>query len=133
MGKPLILVVEDNTTIQRLIQLLADRYGLDADIVSGGNAALDAIASGRSYSMVLMDWLMPDMDGLECTRRIRDSEKRMGKHIPIIAMTANAGDEDRQRCLECGMDDYMSKPFNVQQFGSVVSRWLETQMPRQCS
>jgi two-component system sensor histidine kinase/response regulator len=124
MTKPLILVVEDNAMLQRLIQLLADKFGVDAEVVSNGRAALDALYSGRSYSMVLMDWFMPDMDGLECTRRIRADEELVGGHIPIVAMTANADDDDRRRCLEVGMDDYMSKPFNQEQFRSVLSRWV---------
>jgi CheY-like chemotaxis protein len=71
-----------------------------------------------------MDWRMPDMDGLECTRQIRERERRTGGHVPIIAMTANVMDEDRQACLDVGMDDYMSKPFDTSQFRTMLGRWL---------
>ena len=124
MNKPRILVVEDNVTLQRLIALLADRCGVAADVVSNGTEALRALGGGHSYSMVLMDWVMPDMDGLECTRRIRDGERQHGRHVPIIAMTGNAAAEDRRRCLESGMDDYMSKPFMTEDFRNVLDRWL---------
>src|SRR5262249_14358783 len=124
MNKPLILVVEDNNMLQRLILLLASRFGVEADVVSNGLDALQALKNGRAYSLVLMDWMMPDMDGLECTQRIRDGEKMFGGHIPIVAMTANADDSDRKKCLETGMDDYMSKPFSQEQFRAVLARWV---------
>lgn len=124
MNKPLILVVEDNSVLQRVIQLLARRHGVDADVVSNGEAALSAFNAGRSYSLVLMDWRMPDMDGLECTRRIRAVERRTGSHIPIVAMTANAADEDKQECFDVGMDDYMSKPFSSDQFRETLLKWI---------
>ncbi|HEY9793918.1 MAG TPA: response regulator [Candidatus Obscuribacterales bacterium] len=131
MDKPLILVVEDNNMLQRLISLLAQKYGLDADVVSNGCDALAALENGRTYSLVLMDWLMPDMDGLECTQLIRAGEKMNGGHIPIVAMTANADDSDRKKCLATGMDDYMSKPFTQEQFREIIARWvLPTQHAR---
>ncbi len=124
MNKPLILVVEDNAVLQRVIQLLSRKLGIDAEVASNGKDALLAFASGRSFSAVFMDWRMPDMDGLECTRRIRERERKIGGHVPIIAMTANVMDEDRQACLDVGMDDYMTKPFNTGQFGAMIDRWL---------
>ena len=124
MDKPLILVVEDNNMLQRLILLLAQKYNVEADVVSNGRDALVALENGREYSLVLMDWLMPDMDGLECTQLIRAGEKMFGGHIPIVAMTANADDSDRKKCLETGMDDYMSKPFTQEQFREVIARWV---------
>lgn len=126
MNTPLILVVEDNAVLQRVIQLLSKKFGINADIVSNGQDALLSFTSGRNYSVVFMDWRMPDMDGLECTRRIRQHERNAGGHVPIIAMTANAMDEDRQACLDVGMDDYMSKPFNTEQFRDMLDKWLPT-------
>jgi CheY-like chemotaxis protein len=124
MNKPLILVVEDNPVLQRVIQLLSNKLDIEAEVVSNGQDALMAIAGGRPYKVVFMDWRMPDMDGLECTRRIRERESRDGGHVPIIAMTANVMDEDREACLESGMDDYMSKPFNTDQFKEMIGRWI---------
>lgn len=124
MSKPLILVVEDNPVLQRVIQLLSNKLDIDVEVVANGNDALTALAAGRPYQAVFMDWRMPDMDGLECTRLIRERERATGTHMPIIAMTANVMDEDRQACLDVGMDDYMSKPFNTDQFKEMLGRWL---------
>jgi CheY-like chemotaxis protein len=124
MNKPLILVVEDNPVLQRVIQLLSSKLDIDAELVSNGSDALTAVASGRPYNAIFMDWRMPDMDGLECTRHIRERERTTGAHMPIIAMTANVMDEDRQACLDCGMDDYMSKPFNSDQFKEMLGKWI---------
>jgi CheY-like chemotaxis protein len=124
MKKPLILVVEDNPVLQRVIELLSNKLDIDAELVSNGSDALTAVASGRPYKVIFMDWRMPDMDGLECTRQIRVREQSTGKHMPIVAMTANVMDEDRQACLDCGMDDYMSKPFNSDQFKEMLGKWI---------
>jgi CheY-like chemotaxis protein len=124
MKPPVILIVEDNAVLQRVIQLLTKKIGIDAEVVSNGTDALMALKSGREYAAVFMDWRMPDMDGLECTRQIRERERSYGGHVPIIAMTANVMDEDRQACFDVGMDDYMSKPFNSDQFRDMVVRWL---------
>lgn len=129
MTEPLILVVEDNAVLQRVIQLLSRKLGIAAEIVSNGKDALLSFTSGRTYAAVFMDWRMPDMDGLECTRRIRQHERNAGGHVPIIAMTANVMDEDRQACLDVGMDDYMSKPFNTEQFRSMLDKWLPAALP----
>ncbi len=133
MNKPLILVVEDNAVLQRVIQLLSRKLGIDAEVASNGKDALVAFASGRSFSAVFMDWRMPGMDGLECTRLIRERERKLGGHVPIIGMTANVMDEDRQACLDVGMDDYMTKPFNTGQFGDMIDRWLPTAGTRSVS
>lgn len=131
MKKTLILVVEDNPVLQRVIQLLSSKLDIDAELVSNGTDALTALASGRPYKVIFMDWRMPDMDGLECTRLIRAREQATGSHMPIIAMTANVMDEDRQACLDCGMDDYMSKPFNSDQFRDMLGKWIpERQVER---
>jgi CheY-like chemotaxis protein len=130
MNKPLILVVEDNPVLQRVIQLLSNKLDVDAEVVANGNDALTALSAGRPYQAVFMDWRMPDMDGLECTRMIRERERNSGGHMPIIAMTANVMDEDRQACLDVGMDDYMSKPFNTDQFKEMLGRWLSTPAER---
>lgn len=133
MNKPLILVVEDNAVLQRVIQLLSKKLGIDAEVVSNGEDALMAVSSGRPYSVVFMDWRMPDMDGLECTRQIRERERNSGGHVTIVAMTANVMDEDRKACFDVGMDDFMSKPFNTDQFRDMLGRWLPENAERSVS
>jgi CheY-like chemotaxis protein len=124
MGQPRILVVEDDSTLQYLMRLMAKRQGVDADVVASGNAAIKAIEDGPPYAVIFMDWRMPGMDGLECTRRIRDCEKSNGKHTPIIGITASIEESDRNTCLESGMDDFMNKPFGPDQFRVMLDRWL---------
>lgn len=122
--KPAILVVEDHIVEQKLLALLAKKYGFEVQIVSSSEEALDQIESGRLYSLILMDWKLPGTDGLICTQKIRELEKARGYHTPIIAITGRALEGDRTKCLVAGMDDYMSKPFTAEQFREMVSRWV---------
>ncbi len=103
-----LLVVEDNHSNQKLAYLTLSKTGCDFEMVDNGKAAIEAVAS-TDYDAVLMDCQMPVMDGFEATRRIREEEK--GRRNFIIALTANAIRGDREKCLEAGMDDYLSKPI----------------------
>jgi two-component system sensor histidine kinase/response regulator len=105
-----ILVAEDTPFNQKYIRRLLDRWHCRATVVDNGRLAIDAV-NDRPFDLVLMDVQMPELDGLAATRRIRDQEKLTGRHIPIIAMTAHAMRGDRERCIEAGMDDYVSKPI----------------------
>ena len=124
MNGQLILVVEDNPTMQKLISILCNKFGFLCHVVSTGAAALDQVAN-NSYDLVLMDWCLSDMTGLDCAAQIRQAEGNTGRHLPIVAMTGNVMPEDRQRCLDAGMDDYLSKPFTVDEFKSMVCYWLD--------
>ena len=106
-----ILVAEDTPFNQKYIQRLLDTWRSRATIVDNGRLAIDALAS-QDFDLVLMDVQMPEMDGLTATARIRELEKKTNRHVPIIAMTAHAMRGDRERCLEAGMDDYVSKPIS---------------------
>jgi CheY-like chemotaxis protein len=118
-----ILLVEDNDTNLRLTLLQLKRLGYEADTACTGQQAVDAVAA-RDYMLVLMDCMMPEMDGLEATRIIRQAETTTGKHVPIIALTANAIEkEDRIACLAAGMDDYLAKPIDLDQLNAVIKRW----------
>jgi PAS domain S-box-containing protein len=113
-----VLVAEDNGVNQRVAQLHLGKLGYVVDLVGNGAEAVDAVMR-NNYDVVLMDCQMPEMDGYEATRTIRDH----GSDIPIIAMTANALSGDRERCLEAGMDDYISKPVDMQQLRAVLARF----------
>jgi len=119
-----VLVAEDNPTNQQVALSILKHLGLRADAVANGADALEALAT-HSYDLVLMDVQMPVMDGIEATRKIRSAELAAGKpRLPVIAMTANAMLGDRNKCLEAGMDDYLSKPVPPQIFATALDKWL---------
>jgi two-component system, sensor histidine kinase and response regulator len=105
-----ILIAEDNPFNQRVVSLMLAKSGHVVTITSNGNEAITALA-GQTFNLVLMDLQMPVMDGFQATAAIRLTEHGTGRHIPIIALTAHAMKEDRDRCLEAGMDGYVSKPI----------------------
>jgi CheY-like chemotaxis protein/anti-sigma regulatory factor (Ser/Thr protein kinase) len=107
-----ILVAEDNPVNQRLIRHLLEARGHHVAIAGDGETALDAWR-GNPYDLILMDVQMPQVDGLEVTRRIRAEERSTSAHIPIIALTAHAMKGDSDQCLEAGMDGYISKPIRT--------------------
>ena len=119
-----VLVAEDNQ-INRVVALkLLEKLGYEADAVNDGEEVLGALAL-RDYGLVLMDCQMPEMDGYEATRRIRDRTSAIPDHdLPVVAMTANAMKGDRERCLNAGMDDYVSKPVKENELRGVLQRWL---------
>ena len=113
-------MAEDNAINQRVGQLILQRAGFYIDLVSDGSEAV-AAHGAESYDLILMDCQMPTMDGFEASRRIRQLD---GHQPVIIAVTANALAGERERCLEAGMNDYLSKPFQAEQLVSVVKKWL---------
>jgi CheY-like chemotaxis protein len=116
-------VAEDNPVNQKLIVRLLEKLGLQADVVGNGAEAVEAF-SLRSYSAVLMDCQMPEMDGFEATVAIRRQNQQDGMHTPIIAVTAHAMKGDRERCLAAGMDDYVTKPIRPDILKKVLEQWL---------
>jgi CheY-like chemotaxis protein/HPt (histidine-containing phosphotransfer) domain-containing protein len=107
-----VLLVEDHIINQKLAVTLLTRWGHDVEVADNGQIALDILAQ-RQFDVILMDMMMPVMDGLEATRCIRASQTKLDLHTPIIAMTANAMEGDRERCIAAGMDDYISKPIKA--------------------
>ncbi len=123
-GVAQVLVAEDNAVNQMVAKLLLKELGLVADVVKTGREAIEAVAA-NNYSLVLMDCQMPDIDGLEATRQIRSSEALTGRHVPIVAMTAQAMHGDRQKCLAAGMDNYISKPVSLVQLKEILLQYVE--------
>jgi signal transduction histidine kinase/DNA-binding response OmpR family regulator len=121
-GKP-ILLAEDNSTNQILALAQLKKLGFVADVVSNGRDAVDAFST-REYALILMDCHMPVMDGYESTAAIRKLEQSKDRKTPIVAMTANAMEGDRERCLSRGMDDYLSKPVRLESLRECIDRWL---------
>ncbi|MCZ4282838.1 ATP-binding protein [Kiloniella laminariae] len=116
-----ILVVEDNRINQKLAVSMLAKAGHQAHVVGNGQEALDTVTSGENFDLLLMDMQMPVMDGLEATRKIRALSDKALATIPIIAMTANAMETDRELCLDAGMNEYVSKPINPGELFSKIS------------
>ncbi len=138
IGRRRVLLVEDNATNRQVALSILSKLGLEVSWVDNGLAAVEAVA-GTPYDLVLMDVQMPVMDGLEATRQIRRAERRRqrgkegaggsgpeagGRTVPIIAMTANAMQGDREKCIEAGMNDYISKPLDSRTLRALLTQWL---------
>jgi CheY-like chemotaxis protein len=117
-----VLIVEDNAANLKLTVRLVERLGYHADVASNGAEAVRMIEH-TPFDAVLMDCQMPEMDGYEATKLIRKTESA-ARHLPIVAMTADALSGDRERCLAAGMDDYISKPVKLHVVAAVLGRWL---------
>ncbi|HSK87326.1 MAG TPA: response regulator, partial [Anaerolineales bacterium] len=120
-----ILLAEDNPINQKLAVTLLQKAGYSVDAVESGTHAVEK-AKRERYNAILMDVQMSEMDGFEATRLIRAWEKEAGTHTPIIAMTAHALRGDRERCIEAGMDDYLSKPLEPKVFFAMLERWTQS-------
>jgi len=116
-----VLLVEDNAVNRLLVRKLLEKHGHKAILAENGRQAIDAIAR-EAPDLVLMDVQMPVMDGLEAIRIIRTGEQSSGKHLPIIALTAHAMKGDRERCLDAGADDYLTKPIRTTELFAAVAR-----------
>ncbi len=118
-----LLVVEDNPVIQLVVREQLASLGIVAQVASNGREALEMLAES-SFDMALMDCQMPELDGYQTTRLIRQQEIGSQQHLPVVALTAHAMRGDRERCLEAGMDDHLPKPFSEEQLSAVIDRWL---------
>ncbi|SMO58593.1 Response regulator receiver domain-containing protein [Saccharicrinis carchari] len=121
-----ILLVEDNILNQRLINLHLKKFGYNIEIANNGKEAVE-MAKEKRYDLIIMDLMMPVMDGLEATREIRKYEENMNYSTPIIGLTANTFDGDRDKCLSHGMDEYMTKPFELDLFIYLLKKMGITQ------
>ncbi len=127
-----ILVAEDNIVNQELVREMLTKLGCTVEVVENGRIALEIISDcpldnlHKPFDVILMDCQMPEMDGFEATTNIRnwENQQKVLNRIPIIALTANAMEGDREKCINSGMDDYMTKPFNLKQIGALLHRWL---------
>jgi osomolarity two-component system sensor histidine kinase NIK1 len=121
MGERLmILLVEDNLLNQRIVTFSLKKYNHEVVIANNGVEALEQF-SEKKFDVILMDIMMPVMDGLEATTKIREFESKnnVAKRTPIIALTANTMDNDRDKCLSYGMDEFMAKPFDIEKLNTI--------------
>lgn len=119
-----LLVVEDNRINQKVISSILEKFGYKTDTVSNGKEAIEALGT-TPYDLVIMDCQMPVMDGYETTKEIRNPKSKVSNHkIPVIAMTAHAMNGDREKCLEAGMDDYLTKPIKPREISNLIEKWV---------
>ncbi|MEW6732383.1 MAG: PAS domain S-box protein [Acidobacteriota bacterium] len=123
-----VLVTEDNLVNQKVAMAMLNTMGCQVSLASSGKEAIELLSQNR-YDLIFMDCQMPEMDGYEATAAIRAQEAKVGGHIPIIAMTANAMKGDRERCFAAGMDDYISKPISIEDFQKALQNWTAKRLP----
>jgi two-component system, sensor histidine kinase len=124
-----LLLAEDEPTNQLLFKLILAKFGYQVDAANNGNEALKLLEQ-NDYAMVLMDCMMPVMNGYEATAVIRAQTSKVRNHaIPVIALTANAMQEDRERCLAAGMNDYVSKPLKIAELQTLLEKWAPFDPP----
>ena len=121
LGSKKLLLVEDNPINRQVIAKMLEPTHIQLTMANDGIEALKVL-KGNTFDLILMDCQMPNMDGYECTQTIRANEANTKAHVPIIAITANAYEDDKQRCLSVGMDDFVSKPVNTQGLYEVIAR-----------
>ncbi len=124
-----VLVVEDNPVNRKVATRMLEGMGCQVEIATNGREAVEMTAE-RAYDLVLMDCQMPEMDGYEATRCIRERERGTGRHQLIIALTAHALSGDREQCLACGMDDYLGKPILRERLEAMLRKWFDTEHAR---
>jgi CheY-like chemotaxis protein len=118
-----ILIVEDNYINHEVAKLNLRRLGFEAVVANDGPAAVE-LARQQQFAAILMDVMMPQMDGYEAARQIREFEATIGRRTPIIAVSAWSAADNRQRCLDAGMDDYLSKPYDHNALKRVLERFV---------
>ncbi len=121
--KPLVLIIDDQPEYAKLFELLSDSLGITAHIVNSCEEGIRALEL-FSFDVILMDWLMPDVDGPECACKIRKIEQTTGGHIPIIGVSGSVR-ATRQECLDAGMDDYLPIPFTLEELHEILCKWLK--------
>lgn len=123
-----ILLVEDNLLNQKVVKFNLRKHNYNVTAVMYGREAIELVKT-KDFDLILMDIMLPEMDGFETTKAIRDYEQKKGtdEQIPIIALTANALDNDREKCYSAGMNEYLSKPFTADELLAVIHKFFPLQ------
>lgn len=122
--KPMVLVVDDDPVMHKLIRYMSNEMDIAPYIVSCAEDAVEAVSHCK-FDLILLDWSMPGADGGTCAKKIREIEKESNKsHTPIVAVTAHAFPDVEEKCYRAGMDDFLSKPFTMEELYSKLKRWI---------
>ena len=123
-----ILLIEDNLLNQKVVIFNLRKFNYDIKGIANGREALENVKETR-YDLILMDIMLPEMNGFEITKEIRKFEKenKIEKPVPIIALTANTYDNDREKCFLAGMNEYLAKPFTAEQLVKVIQKFISTE------
>ncbi len=124
-----ILIVEDNNINREVAILQLRALEFTSETAANGNEAVEAIKK-RQFALILMDVMMPSMDGWEASRRIREYEESIGRHTPIIAVSAWSAADNKERCLLAGMDDYLGKPYDRASLKQILERWVSVEISK---
>ncbi len=124
MAEKRLLFVEDNSNQQALYKALSKRFGFKAQLVSNCREALKACQENEMYDLILMDMSLEEIDGCQCTGMIRELNE-FCKNVPIVAVTGHVSDDYRVRCLDSGMNDFLPKPFGIDDFGAMLDKWTK--------
>ena len=121
-----ILLVEDNVLNQKVVTFNLRKHNYNVTTAGNGTEAISKVKN-ESFDLVLMDIMLPEMDGFEITAEIRKYEKEaeIEKQVPIIALTANTLDNDRDKCIQAGMNEYLAKPFTAQELIAVIQKFIQ--------
>jgi two-component system CheB/CheR fusion protein len=125
IGRLRILIVEDRPDSRELLMLLIQPFGCMVDWVENGREALERLEE-QGYDLIFMDCQMPELDGYEATRRLREREAQSDRRTVVVGLTAYALQGDREKCLEAGMDDYLSKPLTREALDDLLTRWADS-------
>ena len=120
-----VLMAEDNRINAEFAKEMLEKLRCEVVAIRNGKEAVEILQNDRNFDLIFMDCQMPIMDGFEATKEVREYEKKSNLiHIPIIALTANAMNGDKERCMQAGMDDYLSKPVRQKDFAGIIRKWL---------
>jgi len=123
-----ILLVEDNLLNQKVVMFNLKKFDYNITAVTNGLDALEAVKNNQ-FDLVLMDIMLPEMNGFEVTENIRNLEKEKGKNpVPIVALTANTLDNDREKCISVGMNEYLSKPFTANELIEKIEKFVQLEV-----
>ncbi len=125
MSEKRILFVEDNSNQQALYKALSKRFGFSANLATNCREALDACKGNEMFDLIFMDMSLEEIDGCQCTALVRQMENG-GKNVPIVAVTGHVTNEYKDRCLNSGMDDFLPKPFSMDDFGAMIDKWTKS-------